>query len=478
MKDFLAEAAREQLKKNLHAQAAWMFFFRQGAFRDFGKFDSLAEVWRSCIGKEGSAKSRQVMYRLLLEGEESSGALLALSDQALGVGQAEAALGFLGQIEASGPGVWRYYVYLATVHTLLDDLEQAEAAMDRVRELADPKEYGPFTCFLSTLVHDMEKARELAPPNTLRAAEIAFLTGRYEEAWGHYSCRLLDTEYSAPTCFPEELWDGASRGKSIFVRVEQGLGDSVHFWRYLPKLREYFERVVLEVDWPNFRLALSLEGVDLVVIRGSAQAASIHTEKWVPILELGRHFQVKPGFQEPYITPPSSFLELECRTERPSLKVGLVWAGSAQHARNRERSLCLNAFGCLAEVPNVQFFALQTGGAALEANWPPQNMADRIKSLEPWLLDLGDLAFALSNLDLLISVDTAPIHVAGALGVPTFALIHHLPDWRWGLGSEKTPWYPSLTLFRQPERGDWQGALANVKLALQERVLSLGFDEV
>ena len=137
------------------------------------------------------------------------------------------------------------------------------------------------------------------------------------------------------------------------------------------------------------------------------------------------------------------------------IQQGLSWAGSPIHARDAQRSLPPVALQPLAALPDIAWLSFQRGTADL----PP---LPGVESLDPLLGNFSDTAFALRGMDLLITVDTAIAHLAGALGVPTLLLVSYLPDWRWLLGRPDSPWYPAFRIFRQPTTGDWDPVVQGV----------------
>ena len=146
-----------------------------------------------------------------------------------------------------------------------------------------------------------------------------------------------------------------------------------------------------------------------------------------------------------------------------SLKVGLVWAGNPTHQSDRTRSLALSRLAPLAQTPGVRFFSLQKGPAS-EAKEPPVGM-DLIDMMGE-VNDFADTAALIANLDLVISVDTSVVHLAGALGKPVWTLLAFAADWRWLLEREDSPWYPTMRFFRQPAIGDWDSVIGRVTAAL------------
>jgi hypothetical protein len=141
------------------------------------------------------------------------------------------------------------------------------------------------------------------------------------------------------------------------------------------------------------------------------------------------------------------------------LKVGIVWAGAPIHRRDRERSIPIDFLAPLLALENIHWVSLQKGDRAQEAL---RMTSLRMTHLSSHLHDFADTAAAIANLDLVISIDTSVCHLAGALGKPTWTLLPFSPDWRWLLGRDDSPWYPSMTLYRQPTPGDWPAVLFKV----------------
>ena len=165
----------------------------------------------------------------------------------------------------------------------------------------------------------------------------------------------------------------------------------------------------------------------------------------------------------PYLHAEAELVERWRRrilAEPPGLKVGLSWAGNPTHPQDRHRSIPLSALAPLPQAPGVRFYSVQKGDAARQALSPPPGM-----SLTDWTADLHDFADTAAlaqNLDLVITVDSAVAHLVGALGLPVWVFVQHIPDWRWLLARSDSPWYPTMRLFRQPQRCDWTTPIAQV----------------
>jgi hypothetical protein len=168
----------------------------------------------------------------------------------------------------------------------------------------------------------------------------------------------------------------------------------------------------------------------------------------------------------PYIRAPADRVaHWQARLGEPrSQRVGIVWAGSAVHKNNRNRSIAFDRFASLLSVPDVEFVSLQNELSTAEAAALARH--GNVRALGGELRDFADTAAVVSFLDLVVSADTAMVHVAGALGRPVWVLLPFAPDFRWLLGREDSPWYPTARLFRQPRTGDWESALVRVRSEL------------
>jgi hypothetical protein len=227
---------------------------------------------------------------------------------------------------------------------------------------------------------------------------------------------------------------------------------------------------VLEVPPPLLRLAGSVSGVDALVAAGQPLP---RFDIVCPLLSLPRAFattlETIPA-QVPYLAAPSDTLaRWRGRLDGPGLKVGIAWAGSPLHRSNVQRSIDVETLAPLLKLESARWFSLQVGERADDLARLPAGL---VTDLAPQLADFAESAAAISELDLVITVDTAVAHLAGALGRPCWVMLRFAPDWRWLLEREETPWYPTLRLFRQRARGDWEDVVARVRAALQELVTS------
>ena len=304
-----------------------------------------------------------------------------------------------------------------------------------------------------------DRALALAPTNPdmhYNRALLLLLLGRWAEGWREHEWRWQATGFASPRRrFASPAWDGRPLpGATLLVHWEQGLGDTIQFSRYVAAARARVGRLVLEVQPPLAPLLRGLLGVEDVVTAGDRMPPhAAHIALLSLSLLLG---QPAPLPVPPYLTAPATVPELG--------RIGLVWAGNPKHLNDRNRSIPLLLLAPLLAVPGYHWVSLQHGPRATDI--AAAGLLDRLQDLSPSLVDFTTTAAALVQLELLVTVDTAVAHLAGALGVPTWLLLPFAPDWRWGAADETTPWYGSLRLWRQPAPGDWAALLPRLRDAL------------
>jgi tetratricopeptide (TPR) repeat protein len=266
--------------------------------------------------------------------------------------------------------------------------------------------------------------------------------------------------------FLQPLWlgDDSLLGKTILLYGEQGVGDSVQFARYVPLVRARGGEVVLAV---HRELKSLLAGMaDLVL---SEDEALPKFDVRCPLLSLPLAFRTELASipaQVPYLhTDPARVAYWKARLPvTASLRVGLAWSGNPTHKNDRQRSIRFEQLAPLLEVPGIEFVSLQKEPRAIDA----EGLRGSPRVIDPAseLEDFSDTAAVVEGLDLIISVDTAAAHLAGALARPVWVLLPFSPDWRWLLDRDDSPWYPTARLFRQPAAGDWTSVIQRVAEAL------------
>ena len=272
--------------------------------------------------------------------------------------------------------------------------------------------------------------------------------------------------------FPQPEWTGDDlKGRTLLVYNEQGLGDTIQFARYLRLLADRGARVLFAEPAELRSLLGDLGGACRVLEPDQPLPPfDVHAALMsLPRLCGTRVDSIPAGV--PYVSqPPAERFPLP--PPKPGqLRVGLIWAGGKLHSKDKLRSIAFLEFLPLLQAVGCDFFSLQVGPNAADLAVLPAGAT--VTDLGSRVGDFADTAAVLGQLDLLISVDTAVLHLAGSLGRPAWALLPFAPDWRWLLQREDTPWYPTVRLFRQPALGDWQSVICRVQVEL-DRVQSAG----
>jgi len=295
------------------------------------------------------------------------------------------------------------------------------------------------------------------------------LEGDYQRGFAEYEWRWK-LRRSPPRGFKQPLWDGRPfQGKTLLLHHEQGFGDMIQFIRYVPMVKKLGGTVIVECQAELARLLATLDGIDNVVIRG---APLPKFDVYAPLLTLakimGTTLKTVPT-AVPYLKPP------ELRTvhlpvvDRRQFKVGISWAGRPTHRNDRNRSCPFTHFAELMGLPNVTFFSLQKGDATEDLR---KYACDAlVMDVGQQLEDFADTAAVLQQLDLVICVDTAVAHLAGALARPVWVVLPQAGDWRWMRDGETTPWYPTMHLIRQKTRSDWDDVFATVRKRLRDAIV-------
>jgi tetratricopeptide (TPR) repeat protein len=294
------------------------------------------------------------------------------------------------------------------------------------------------------------------------------LQGRYEEGWQEYEWRWRKPDFTSPRRHTEiPLWDGSPlHGRTILLHAEQGLGDAIQFVRYAPLVALRGGTVVIECHPELVSLFQNVDGVEVAVPFGAVLPPFTLQ---APLLSLPRIFGT--GLDTIPSRCPYVFAHITYRHKWAELlpggsagfRVGLVWAG--KRYPDPLRSCLLADFVSLAGYGST-FFSLQMGNGAgqLSAMTGALDMID----LTRHVFDFSDTAALIEHLDLIISIDTSVAHLAGALGKPVFLMLPYAPDWRWLLDRTDSPWYPTVTLFRQQKSGEWYGVIDRIRFVLEK----------
>ncbi len=324
-----------------------------------------------------------------------------------------------------------------------------------------------------------QRSLELAPGNADTLYNIALadlLFGHLQRGFAGYEVRYHPRSQNKSAPRPPALgcpmWQGEPlHGKHIALVREQGLGDQLQFGRYATTLRDAGAEVTLIVDGPLVELFKSLDGPARVIAPG--QMHNHRYDHWAFLLSLPHRMATTAGripAVVPYLRAPSNKIAAwRARLAKPPgvrATVGLVWGGNTDHANNRNRSTRLETLAPLFELPGLRFVSLQKGEPAEELR--SSRWKDQVLDLDAELNDYTDTAAAMTGIDLLISVDTSVVHLAGAMNKPCWVMVAHGPDWRWLREGDTTAWYPSLRLLRQSAPQDWDGVVQTIRARLAD----------
>ncbi|MFO7629041.1 MAG: tetratricopeptide repeat protein [Prochlorococcaceae cyanobacterium] len=309
-------------------------------------------------------------------------------------------------------------------------------------------------------------------------SKLLLRQGHYAAGWQHYEWRRHKAQPLPPICQPGmPAWDGRSPLDGELVLVgEQGLGDMLQFLRYAPAMAAFAPQVALGL--PEKLHGLVRSSKLPVKLLSPAHVSAQRNGHWLPLLSVPGLLGVCPEavqVEAPYLQVPPERLQHWRQRLRAELApgerlVGLHWQGNpaTETSELRGRSLPLQALDPLAEIAGVRFVSLQKGPGSEQL--AGSAIASRLVACQGavdacW--DFVDTGAMLLACDLLISSDSALVHLAGALGAPTWLLLHHGSDWRWGEAGDTSFWYPSLRLFRQQQPGDWAGVIATLQRDLR-----------
>lgn len=297
---------------------------------------------------------------------------------------------------------------------------------------------------------------------------LGLLSGDLPAAWSKYESRWRVPRLTKPErAFRQPRWKGERfEGQTLLLHYEQGFGDTIMLVRYARMVKALGGRVVLEAQPQLADLMTTCPGIDEVIPHGTTLPPF---DLQLPLFSLPWIFQTTlesipaniPYLDVPAQVPNQDWIVRVLAAAESFTRIGLVWSGNTVHKNDRVRSIQPEALRPLTALPNVFWFGLQP---ASEEEPPLKEFV----SLAPWLSNFSDTAYALSGMDLVITVDTAVAHLSGALGIPTLLMLPYSPDWRWLLDRDDSPWYPSMRLYRQTVPGDWDGLIEAVARDLGE----------
>ncbi len=410
----------------------------------------------------------------LRPGNES--ALINLGNALAGMGRHEEAMACFRQVLRSQPGYVAAHYNMARSLAALDRLNEAVAyfrsALAHMTPDTDPKRVadvqsglGQALAHLGRYGETLAICREIAAINpqlaTWNESLVLLLLGRYEDGWRKYEGRwgIADHDPPRPDARVPDFAEIA--GKRVLLVGEQGRGDIIQFARYAPLLARLGAHVSLKVYVELKPLMETLENVAVLSVDEPEPPYDIVTPLLSLPLAFGTRVETIPA-DMPYLRAPGDRLAVwqQRLGPRDLPRIGLAWSGAVEHGDDTRRSIALQRLAPLLRMPRFEFHAVQKDLRAFDQAWLAQNPI--VRHHGDAIRDFADAAALVSSMDLVISVDTAAAHLAGALGRQVWIMLAYNADWRWLLDRNDSPWYPTARLFRQRRRGDWDGVLTDV----------------
>ncbi|MBZ0198629.1 MAG: tetratricopeptide repeat protein [Ignavibacteriaceae bacterium] len=425
------------------------------------------------------SKAREYLFRILKIDSKNTTALFNLAKTYEFEEQYDEAINLYDKYSGTPEKEISARTNSAAIYLIIDDRKTAESIL---RTLFKTEEEIIINlsaiCLLAMNQGNFKKARVIfeyilsvnnnLPEVHYNYSHLLFLEEKIEEAQLEYEWRKKRKDYAKRNFTKPELTDQDVEGKRVLVYDEQGIGDIIQFIRYAKYLKAKGAYVIFHCAYGVVELIKDIEGLDEVISRQAVEEPHVEYDYHIALMSLPYYF--KTTFNT--IPKVGAYLKAEksisekwktSLSEYNGLKVGIVWAGNPGHTNDKNRSIKLTQIKELFDIPGIHYFALQKGSGLEQA----KEFSDKnVHILDPYIHNLTDTAAIIDNLDLVISVDTAVAHIAGAMGKPVWTILPFAPDWRWMLKRNESPWYPSMKLFRQCYKGDWKGVIEKVKLEL------------
>jgi hypothetical protein len=304
------------------------------------------------------------------------------------------------------------------------------------------------------------------PETRLNQGLLYLLQEDFAKGWPLFEARKDIPEIGEARSFNQPLWTGAEdiSGKTLFVHIRRGLGDAIHFYRYAALAEARGAHVILSVNDPLLPLLQSATPqVDMIGLGQVPASFDYHVPLMSLPLALGGDIPATP---RTLAAEPARVARWRERIGGEGTRIAVSWQGDAVAKGSEGKSFPLQALAGIAAIPGVRLISLQKH-AGTEQLGRSGMTVETFPGLDEGPGAFLDSAAIMENCDLVISCDTALAHLAGALGVPAWIALKHVPDWRWFLGRSDSPWYPSLKLFRQPAPGDWTTVFAGMEAELR-----------
>ncbi len=301
---------------------------------------------------------------------------------------------------------------------------------------------------------------------------VHLLSGNFAEGWQEYEWRWR-TRQLAPPKIEGQRWNGESlAGRTILLHAEQGLGDTIQFVRYAAQIKHFGATVLIGCQRPLTNLVVTGSGIDHVVPEGEELPNFDYYAALGSLPRIMGTSMTTIPKQVPYLFANDSLKNQWSMRLRAigGFRIGINWRGRPGSGPFRQRDIPLQMISSIASLAGVCLISLQQGEGTSELDECPFPVVRLSGDVDQRNGAFMDTAAVMKCLDLVITSDTAIAHLAGSLGVPVWVGIPFAPDWRWLLGRQDSPWYPTMRLFRQDARGDWMSVFEQIKIALEELV--------
>ncbi len=391
------------------------------------------------LKQERLEEAEHIFRQILAANLRRIDAEVDLSECLIRKGDPEDALKHLEMILSRQPDNFEAFNNLAYLHSSRGDWEALGAEIER-----------------------RLRAMPGCPEALLEQSYLNLRFGKLPLGWEQYEVRFQVLRQFKFKLGPSQqpVWDGEPfPGKTVLLHWEQGFGDTLMFIRFAPLAKARGGQVVVVVQAPLVDLVGTCPGVDQVVAYGDPLPSfDFH----LSLLSLPRVFRTSldeipgniPYLDVPGRVPNREWLAQVLAASEGRTRIGYAWAGNSAFRNDKRRSIAPSLLAPLAELPGVAWHSFQLP----ETEVLPLPSV----SLAPLLSNFSDTAYALSGMDLVITVDTALAHAAGALGIPTLLMLPFFPDWRWLLERSDSPWYPTMRIYRQPRPGDWESVIGEI----------------
>ncbi len=467
---------------NISEAAKYYQYFIDQGFSDHGVFSNYGTI----LSNHGKLQEAELSFRKAIEIKpDFAKAHSNLGNILIDLGKLqEAELSFRKAIEIK-PDFAKAHFNLGNILIDLGKLQEAELSFRKAIEIKPDFAKAHFN--LGNILTDLgklqeaelsfRKAIEIKPDFADAHFNLSYLelrNGNYQSGLENYEFRFKTTRPTIPhgnIKLKRIEHKNSKKREKLLVISEQGLGDTLQFMRYIPHLRSQGLDVSFYAQ-KKLHTLIKASGIDQNPLPPE-QTETILEGQWIPLLSLPRYLQVNPNnpiISEPYIFSTNElkkkWTNIISKEKRPI--IGINWQGNpnAEKGTLRGRSLPLETFSTIARNNNFKFLSLQKGfGSEQLDHCSFKNKFVECQSIINSNWDFLENAAIIENCDLIITSDTSIAHLAGGMGKPTWLLLHHLSEWRWGLEEENTFWYPSMRLFRQKERHNWQEVMERVSIA-------------